>query len=191
MSKKGDFIPNKLSFKVNDCMDRINKIIDHNLDILSDHLQQIVIHEIWNNGNGSRVMRLDAAANVKETRRTFMRDRVYLAVGIDPKVLKSKSEDLFVRVSVVLHGNSGDGKLMTKPGKDTWKKNVTNKGPSTAKSVWALPDSFSQSDVMVDIVRGVSENAEQNIKKYINEFVQNVSAAIARTYFDVFIKVER
>lgn len=198
MEMRKDFIPNKLSFDTKAFMYRVHKIVDMNLDVLSNKLQQIVIHEIWENGNGSKIMRIDACAQVKETKRTTIKNRIHLAVGIDLKELKSKREDLFVRVSVVLHGNLGSGPLLTKPGKDTWKKNVTNKGPSCAKTVWMLPgegesgaQGFVQIDVMGDILRGVSENTEKKIKKSVEDFIDKVNHDLNTTNFSSYIKVEK
>lgn len=191
-----DFIPNKLGFDFSGCVDYIKKIMNVHLDMLSQELIKIVVREIWNNGNGSRVMRLDACANVKETKREITNDHVSLEVGIDMDKLKSKGEDLFVRVAVVLHGNMNgsqwtwrDAQMMyTKPGVETYGKNVTNKRVHVPKGATprAMPG-FAQQDVMPNIVYGIEHNSEKEIQKYIQNYMDCVDRDILRMNWSAFI----
>lgn len=194
-----DFIPNKLGFDTAGCTNMINKIFDSCLDELSAKLVQIVMTEIWKNGNGSKVMRLDAAMQVKETKREITNEHILLEAGIDMDKLKGTKEDLFVRVSVVLHGNmNGDSwtwrdarVLYTKPGVETYGKNVTNKRvhvPDGYKRR-ALPISFSQQNVIGDIVEGVSSNIDNQIAKYVDSFVNSVNNALKNIDWSAFLIV--
>lgn len=191
-----DFIPNKLSFEVDNCLALIESIYNIYLDELSNQLIAIVQKEIWKNGNGSRLMRLSAAAEVKETLREITKNRINLNVGIDTDELKAGREDVYVRVSVVLHGNINGSrtwrdaaKLWTKPGQDTYKKHVLNKGPSTAKTMHMLPDGFVQTDVSADITTNVSKNVEQQAAKFVNQFGRNVEKALNSIDWSAFLTV--
>lgn len=188
MSSHKDLVLKQLSFDSDACMDMIHRIIDVHLDELSYYVQAIVIREVFNNGNGSKGMRIDACAQVKETKREITDDHIKLEVGIDLEKLKSQ-EDLFVRVSVVLHGNLASGPLVTKPGQDTWKKYVTHKSPSTAETVWELPDGFAQIDVVGDIIDGVSQNAEKELKHYVVAFATVIAHDIQNMNWSAFLNV--
>ena len=190
---------NHLSFNVVACMDMIKKILNTYLDQLSYYMQLIVANQIWIHGNGSQVMRIDAVSQVKETKREITDDMIELEVGIDLDEVKGKNEDLFVRVSVVLHGNMKgdswtwrDGRVMyTKPGVATYGKNVTNKRvhvPAHYKPR-ALPDGFAQQNVIQDIVNGVEQNVEKQIEKHVNDFEDNVSRALNSINWSAFIEV--
>ena len=195
MSSHKDLVLKQLSFDGDACMELIRRIIDVHLDELSYYVKAIVIREVYNNGNGSKGMRIDACAQVKETKREIMDDHIRLEVGIDLEKLRSQ-EDLFVRVSVVLHGNLASGPLLTKPGQDTWKKYVTHKGLSTAKTVWMLPgegkpghQGFVQIDVVGDIINGVSENAEKELKHYVGAFATVIGHDIQKMNWSAFLNV--
>ena len=162
------------------------------LDDLSQQLKNLVIGEIWLNGNGSRYMRLTACAAVKETSREVTDQHIKLEVGINFDELKSKSEEIFVRVSVVLHGNLGGGSsgvLYTKPGQLTYKKHVTNKSMSTAKSVYQLPDEFAQGDVSIEITGLVSENVEKQANKYVSMFINGLKETLWKINIPAFVDV--
>lgn len=188
-----DFTPNKLSFDVDGCMNAIRKRIDSRLNVLSEALVLIVQREIWQNGNGSHIMRLDAIAQVKETKREITDDEITLEVGIDFDSLKQK-EDLFVRVSVVLYGNMQasqwtwrDARVMyTKPGVETYGKNVTNKRVHVPEGYKprALPG-FAQQDVSGHI----SENTEKEINRYVDQFMDAVSKDVDNFDWSAFLIV--
>ena len=192
MSK--DFIPNKLSFDYSGCMDMIKRIIDVQLDTLSLALQLIVGKQIADNGNGSGVMKLDAIANVRETKREVTNDHIKLEVGIDLEELKGKNEDLFVRVSVVLHGNMKgdswtwrDARVMyTKPGVATYGKNVTNKRVHVPEGhkPRELPG-FAQPNV----IDGIIYNTEKMINRYVDDFMRIVTHDVENMNWSAFLIV--
>jgi len=187
-----DFIPNRLSFDVAGCMALIKNIYGLYLDDLSAKLVEIVQYEIMKNGNGSKIMRLSAASEVKETRREITDEMIILEAGIDLDALKG-SEPIFVRVSVVLHGNQAGGPLKSKPGQDTWTKHVGYKRLSPAKTVFDLPDGFNQDDVSeqieTEVSKQISENASKQIDKYAKTFADNVRQALNAIDWSAFVKV--
>ena len=182
-----DWLKNtNLRFNSDACISMIKNIIDTYLDDLSKHLVDIVRGEIWLNGNGSyQVMRLFTAALVKETKREITDDHILLEVGI---MTQDLPEDAFVRVAVVLHGNQGGGVLTTKPGQMTWSKHVISKRPSTAKSVYNLPDEFNQGEALEDIVKNIDENINAQFSKYVNSFVHNVKTALRSINLSAFLE---
>lgn len=146
-----DFTPNKLGFDINAYMREFERYLNIALDRLSYSVQELMKREIMTNGNGSRVMRETASAQVHELERRFDGSEATLVVGIDESKLGGFSDQVFVRTMVVLHGNVTSGPLMTKPGKMTWKKDVSyrsmspsvNKDGSPRKPKM-MPDSFMQ-----------------------------------------------
>lgn len=186
-----DFTPNKLGFNTAACMTAIKELIDLQLDKLSVTLIRIVSAEIQMNGNGSSVMKSRAIWNVKETKREIANDHITLEVGIDLDDLK-KNEELFVCVSVVLHGNMNgsawtwrDAQVMyTKPGVETYGKNVTDKRVHVP--AWYKPrelPGFAQQDVS----RYIDENVEKEIQKHVNDFMDGVAHSVDRLDWSAFI----
>lgn len=183
-----DFIPNHLSFDAAACTALIKKIYDLYLNDLSAQLVAIVQKQIFDNGNGSTLMRLSAAAEVRETKREITDDEICLEVGIDTALLK-RSENVYVRVMVVLHGNQADGPLMTKPGQATWSKHVLVKRLSSSITAHPLPGEFNQYDKETDIVSKVESNISKQTTKYLNAYVRNVKAALDSIDWSAFVKV--
>ena len=150
-----DFVPNKLGFNTNAYMQEFYRYLDIALNRLSYSVQDIMKREIMANGNGSKVMRETACAQVKEIERKINGSEVTLTVGIDESKLGGFSDQVFVRTMVVLHGNVAWGPLMTKPGRMTWKKDVNymsmsppvNKDGSPRKPKM-MPDSFMQFEMV-------------------------------------------
>lgn len=186
-----DFIPNRLYFNSVGCMNEIKHIIGMQLDKLSVLMIRIISTEIQKNGNGSSKMKSRAIQNVKETKREITNDHVTLEVGIDLDELKG-DEELFVCVSVVLHGNMNgaawtwrDAQVMyTKPGVATYGKHVTDKRVHVP-SHWkprAMPG-FAQPDES----RGMYENIDKEIEKHVDDFMNNVVNAIDHMDWSVFI----
>ena len=146
-----DFTPNKLGFNTNAYMHEFEKYLNIALDRLSFSVQEIMKREIMANGNGSRVMRATACAQVQELERKFDGSEATLVVGIDESKLGGFSDQVFVRTMVVLHGNVAHSPLMTKPGQMTWKKHANymslspavNKDGSPRKPK-IMPDEFMQ-----------------------------------------------
>ena len=146
-----DFTPNKLGFDTNSYMREFEKYLNIALDRLSFSVQEIMKREIMANGNGSKVMRETACAQVQELERKINGSEAKLSIGIDENKLGGFSDQVFVRTMVVLHGNVAHGPLMTKPGKMTWKKDVNymsvsppvNKDGSPRKPKM-MPEGFMQ-----------------------------------------------
>ncbi len=134
-----DFIPNKLGFDINAYMQEFYRYLDIALNRLSYSVQDVMKREIMTNGNGSRVMRETACAQVKELERKVDGTEATLVVGIDESKLGGFGNQVFVRTMVVLHGNVASGPLMTKPGKMTWKKDVNYMSPSPAENKDGTP----------------------------------------------------
>ena len=140
-------------------------------------------------------MRLDACANVRETKREITNNQILLEVGVDLEKMKAK-EDLYVRVSVVLYGNMGgdswtwrDARVMyTKPGVATYGKNVTDKRVHVPKEYKprALPG-FAQANAMPSIVAAVSKNTDDQIQKHVNNFVDGLRGALNSMNWSAFI----
>lgn len=146
-----DFIPNKLGFNSRKFMDTFAHHLNIALDRLSFSVQDCMRDEIMANGNGTKEMKATACAQVHEIDRRIDGDQVELTVGIEEDKLGGFSDQTFVRTAVVLHGNVTLGPLMTKPGKMTWKKNVTNyslnpplRKDGTPKTPRMMPKEFMQ-----------------------------------------------
>lgn len=193
MAWGNDFHANSLSFNTVNFMDLFKKICDVYLDDLSEKLKNLVMGEIWLNGNGSyKEMRLTACAAVRETKREITNDHITLEVGIDLDDLKKVSEAIYVRVYVVLHGNQSEGRLHEKPGIATWNKHIIYKrmpNPDNRNSDNYLPDEFNQNDVSADIITKTSANVEKNADKYIKNFVDGVTNTIQRMDLSAFVEV--
>ena len=148
-------------------------------------------------------MRTDACLYVKETKREVTDDHILLEVGIDTEQIKNLKEDLFVRISVVLHGNmngmsmsssnwrySYGAMMYTKPGQETYGKHVTDKRVHVPEGQQprAMPG-FAQGDKMADITEGVSKNVDTQITKYVNQFIREVNGALNSLNWSAFIGV--
>ena len=197
MSNQKDLVLNHLSFNTGAFMDMVKKITNMYLDDLSYILMAIVITEILKNGNGSMVMRIDASSKVKETKREVTDDHITLEVGIDLDELQS-NEEMFVRVSVVLYGNMKgnswtwrDAEVMyTKPGQETWGKNVTNKKVHVPEHYKprAMPG-FAQPNKYRNIAENISVNTKKEAEKYVGLFVNNVNHALNSINLSAFLEV--
>ena len=192
MAWGNDLHMNSLSFDTTACVALLKSVYDIYLDDLSNELVRIVRDEINKNGNGSSSMRLNAMTEVRETRREVTADEIILEAGIDLAALTGR-EPVFVRVSVVLHGNQTSGKLFTKPGQQTWRKHVSWKATSTAKSVYPLPDGFNQTDkdAVIDaaVMANITTNASKRIDKHFGTFARNVNKALDMIDWSAFVKV--
>ena len=180
---------NHLSFDTKGFMSLFLAIVNTHLDTLSQYLKNLVMGEIWLNGNGSAIMKLTACAHVKETNRVVTSDMIELDVGID---MDGLPENIYVRISVVLHGNQGSGPLYEKPGVATWNKHVIAKGipdPDRRNADNALPAGFNQTDKMKDIEKGISENIEHRANKYVNDFLRALEADLSRVDWSSFLIV--
>jgi len=146
-----DFIPNKLGFNAAGYMREFKNYVNIALNRLSFAVQGIMKNEIMANGNGSKVMRETACNQVQELEREIGDNEVKLVIGIDESKLGGFTNQVYTRTMVVLHGNVASGPLMTKPGRMTWKKNVSYMSVSpptnedgTPRKPKMMPDGFMQ-----------------------------------------------
>lgn len=84
--------------------------------------------------------------------------------------MQGAEEAIFVRTMVVIHGNQAGGKLTSKPGQDTYGKHVVAKGPSSAQTVYDLPDSWN----MGDVTKGIIENTMKEVHKYFRAMLDEI-----------------
>lgn len=166
-----DFTPNRLSFDVYDAMSDITEIIEICLDELSVSFQEIIRRQIIKNGNGSGQMKDEALRHVKEISRKVTNRIVELEVGVDEDIGDERSR---IRTVVVLHGNLNSGPLFTKPGRQTWRKHVSYKDTSTAKSVYHL-DNLMQLDISGKLL----QNSMDDVEKHCNKFLSDVTQAFS------------
>ena len=168
-----DFIPNKLSFNVTGAMDEITTAIDICLDELSVDFQEVIRKQILENGRGSGIMKEEAVRHVKEISRSFNGNVIELEVGVDED---AGDEQAHIRTVVVLHGNLNSGPLFTKPGQMTWRKHVSYRAQSRAKSVYHL-DNLMQTDVSGKLLANSMNDIEHYAKAFL-EAVEQVMASV-------------
>lgn len=194
-----DFTPNHLSFNTNGYMQEFEKFLNIALDRLSFSVQELMKSEIMANGNGSKVMRETACAQVQELDRKITGTEVELTVGIDESKLGGFTSQVFVRTAVVLHGNVTYGPLMTKPGQMTWKKDVSYMSMSpavnkdgTPRKPKMMPDSFMQYEKVngFGASRHMLDNImNQRINRVINDFYDLLDQLINNIDYSQFIIV--
>lgn len=179
---------NKFGFNANACYAAMLQIADNAMTECAERMVDIMKRQIEMNGsaNGSQLMVMSAVDQVKIILHDIVDGKIGINVGIDEGALRGASEELFVRVMVVLHGNQAGGPLYTKPGQDTYKKHVTNKGPSTAKDVYALPAGFNKN---TEIVPGVMYNTMNQILKYFNDMIDYLKGRFDSSFYKLFITV--
>lgn len=178
-----DFTPNKLGFDVNGCMNAIMRMADAYMSQTSDILINLFKKEIDRNGNGSSFMKGEAKKVVHEILHEVTRDHITIEAGFDEAMASGMAKDFYVRVMVVIYGNQANGKLMSKPGRSTFKKYVTNYGPSTAKTLYPLPDGFNQ----IDASQGIRENVLKDIEKYFEVMLIKIDSSLDGNFFSQFI----
>lgn len=177
------FVPNKLGFDVNRYMQDFMRYLNIAVDRLSFSVQELMKREIMTNGNGSYVMRETAANQVRELSRKVEPDRVELEVGIDESKLGGFTNQVYTRTMVVLHGNVTSGPLMTKPGKMTWKKNVSFMSLSpplnkdgTPRKQKMMPGSFMQYEKV---------NGFGNSRHMLQNIMENQINHVLDDFFDM------
>lgn len=183
-----DLKMNKLSYNVGGAMSDVKRFVDGALDACADKLVEIFKHEIQRIGNGdSQFMRPDAAKQVRKIVHEVCDDKINFEVGIDEDALKGMSEEIYVRVMVVIHGNMAEGKpLYTKPGQMTYKKYVKDKSMAPEwMDRYALPIEFSQYDKVEYIVR----NSMKQIEKYYKDALNAIDQWLDGDFWGKFIEV--
>ena len=121
------------------------------------------------NGNGSTIMRQDAVDLVKTIMREANYEKVIVESGIDQMALAGLANDMRVRVLVVLHGNTASGPIVTKPGQQTFGKNVTGPrlSPLTDKPGYRGPKPRVNPLPFFEQTHDIGEQALENIEKQI------------------------
>jgi hypothetical protein len=178
-----DFIPNKLGFNAAGCSTAILRAADALMQETVDIMLIIMKKEIDKNGNGSSDMKADAKTMVREILHEVAEDHISVDAGFDEAMANSMARDFYVRVMVVLHGNQAGGVLYSKPGASTFKKHVRGYGPSTAKSVYKLPDGFNQ----LDASDGILNNTMKEIEKYFEVMIAKLATMLTGDFFGQFI----
>ena len=176
-----DFTPNHLSLNVDGLMSEINESIYICVDELSYKFQEIIIKQIRENGNGSGQMKDEAVRHVKEISRKITNSMVELEVGVDENISDERAR---IRTIVVLHGNLHNSPFVTKPGEQTWRKHVSYRAQSNAKSVYVLYNLMQ-----FDVAGKLLENSMKEIEKYTKDFVNNIQRAIDLIDFSEYIIV--
>lgn len=178
-----DFTPNKLGFDSAGCMRAIMMMADAYMKETADIMITLFQKEIDRNGNGSSDMKGDAKTLVREILHEVAADHITIDAGFDESMAQSMARDFYVRTMVVIHGNQAGGKLTSKPNMSTFKKHVRGYGPSTAKTVFDLPDGFNQEDAS-DGIRG---NVMKDIEKYFEVMIIKINVALTGDFFGQFI----
>ena len=177
-----DFTPNKLGFDSRGCVNAIIRMADAYMSQTSDILINLFKLEIDRNGNGSSFMKSDAKKVVREILHEVAQDHITIEAGFDENMAKGMATDFYVRVMVVIYGNQAGGHIKSKPGLSTFKKNVVGYGPSTAKTVYDLPQ-FDQQDAS----EGIRDNVLKEIEKYFEVMLIKLDLSLDGNFFGQFI----
>lgn len=167
---------------------RVMEICKEAMEQVAEQIGELIKHEIDSNGNGSSVMRQDAVNMVKTICKQANYAKIVYESGIAPEAFAACAQDMRVRVLTVLTGNQHGGKLYTKPGASTFKKNVTGPSASGAESVYPLPDGFNQP---FDITTNMIKNIELRIEPiwiYALEWIRDEISSSA--FWNRFITIK-
>ena len=178
-----DFTPNRLGFNTRGCIDAVRKIAAEEMDKTADLLIEIIQRQVGYLGNGTKAMKWAAKQTVKKIIEDLYNPIMTIGVGVDEDYAQSVSFQFYVRALVVFYGNQHDGILKTKPGKNTFKKEVFGYGMSGAKKVYELPPGFNQESVMPYI----QENSLKEIMKHFKDMMDNIEARCTADLFGQFI----
>ena len=177
---KLEFTKEPITFDAVGAMNEINESISMMVDELSWHFQEIIIRQIYRNGNGSSLMKDEAVRHVKEISRKMEDGVLELEVGVDENFGDERAK---IRTLVVLYGNVTNGPMMTKPGQQTWRKHVSYRGESPARSAYRLPH-FEQTDVSGKLL----ENSMKEIEKHVNKFLNGITQLVKAIDFSIYLK---
>ena len=185
---KIEFKPTTVRFDSARAALEVRKIARAKLEEAAEKLTDIIKAEIDKNGNGSHVMRDEAKSAVKKVLEKFTNEIVEYDVGIKEEDLSGMTENFFIAVMVVLHGNQTHGPIWTKPGSPTYGKNVTGPRIYTMRNgkypkLRALPF-FDQKN---DAAKPIIANAMQQIEPILNDCIRAIGDAISGGFFMQFI----
>lgn len=174
---------NKLGFNSRACMEAIKQIADAEISKASEIMLEIFAHYVTELGNGSGIMKMAALACIRETLHEVTDTYLKVKGGVDEDMAKAASEEVYVRVMVVLHGNMHSGPMQTKPGVATFPKHVGARRMSPAKEVVPLPF-FEQP---ADVAEQIKESAMRDMEKHIRAMLRNIAAATSGDFFAGFV----
>lgn len=178
-----DFIPNKLGFDTKGCYETIRSIAAEEMDKTADKMIEIIQKQIDYLGNGTKAMKWAAKQAIRKILEDLYNPIMSIEVGFDENYAQGVSFQFYVRALVVLYGNQHEGALTTKPGKNTFKKEVFGYGKSGAQSVYLLPDGFNQESVMPYI----KQNSLKEIEKHFKDMMDAIETRCSAALFGSFI----
>ena len=179
-----DFTPNRLGYMGAACTEEIRKICAEEMERTSDILVEIIQKQIDYLGNGTKAMKWAAKQAIKKILVDLYNPVMTIGVGVDEDYAQSVSFQFYVRALVVIYGNQHDGPLKTKPGKNTFKKEVFDYGPSKAQKEYNLPDGFNQESV----AQYIQENTLKEIQKYFTDMMDNIDRRCSEAFFGQFLE---
>lgn len=178
-----DFKPNKLGFNARGCYEAIRRIASEEMDKTADKMIEIIQKQIDYLGNGTKAMKWAAKQTIRKIIEDLYNPIMSIEVGFDENYAQNVSFQFYVRALVVLYGNQNEGTLTTKPGRNTFKKEVFGYGKSGAESVYLLPDGFNQESVMPYI----KQNSLNEINKHFKDMMNNIESRCDAVLFGSFI----
>ena len=164
----------------------IQKLAREKLEECADQLIEIMKKEVNANGHGSSLMREVAAEAVRKELKEMSLDKITYEVGIDESLISGLAENFYVTVMVVLHGNTQNGGIWTKPGQMTFTKNILAKRPSPAEGE---PKRLQFFDQFGDRSGFILDNSMKQIEAIFKDAMASVAAAINSGFLAPFIHV--
>ena len=181
---KLEFTKNQLTFDSAGCHKAIMMMAEAYMNQTADQMIEIMRRWVDELGNGSSIMRDDAKAAVREILHEVTSEYLNYEIGVDEAMARGMSEQFFIRVMVVLHGNQTGGPIRTKPGQSTWKKDVNYRSKNkTSESSYDIP----QFDWRFDVSKGVVEMTIKEIEKYFKDMLSNIEKICTADFFASFL----
>lgn len=178
------FERNPIGFDSAGCMRAIMKMAEAYMNQTADIMMEIMKKHIDRLGNGSKIMKADAKAAVREILREVTSEYINLEIGVDESYARAMSEQFYVRTMVVLHGNQAEGPIHTKPGRSTWKKHVDYRSINNySKTVHPLP----QFDWRLDFSELIVQDTIKDLEKYFRDMLNAIAGALDAEFFAGFI----
>lgn len=186
-----DLKMNHLSYDVAGFDAEFKKILNLALNHLSARVADIFKREINANSEASQPMKNAAIESVREISRKITDAMVELEVGVDEAYARGKGTEFFVKTMASIYGNLklGNGKLFTKPGKQTWRKHVTDYHTNTFSKEAVRLEGFEQKGHSNEMVQGVLSNVMQDTNKYVEDFINMINSYLTENLFGSFIQV--
>ena len=177
------FEKNEIGFNSNDCMAAIRRICDEEMDKTADKLVEIVKNWIKYLGNGTKAMKWAAQQSISKIVHDIGNDSITIGVGVDEinSRARSAADQFYVRAMVVIYGNQGSGPLWTKPGKQTFGKEVFGYSVHVPADHEAhpLPDGFNQGSVE----KYIQQNSMKEIEKYFKDMLVAIDTRCSAAFY--------